>query len=167
MAARAGIDAPLRLLVVEDNPDDVELIRLKLGAVPSDRPFVIEAVGRLSAALPRMKSADVVLVDLGLPDAGGIDAVTRLGTEAPEIPLVVLTGRDDAALGLKAVREGAQDFLVKDKVDGPLLDRSLRYAVERKRAEQALARLAAIMGAICYDCGRKLSYDSPMKGFES
>jgi hypothetical protein len=52
-------------------------------------------------------------------------------------------------------------------VDGPLLDRSLRYAVERKRAEQALARLATIMGAICYDCGRKLSPDVPTKGFES
>lgn len=167
MAARAGIDAPLRLLVVEDNPDDVELIRLKLDAVPGHRRFTIEAVDRLSAALPRMKSADVVLVDLGLPDSGGIDAVSRLSNEAPEIPLVVLTGRDDAELGLRAVREGAQDFLVKDKVDGPLLDRSLRYAVERKRAEQALARLATIMGAICYDCGRKLSYDSPMKGFES
>ena len=167
MAGRAGIDAPLRLLVVEDNPDDVELIRLKLDGVPGDRRFVIEAVDRVSAAVRRMKSADVVLLDLGLPDAGGIDAVSRLGSEAPEIPLVVLTGRDDAELGLRSVREGAQGFLVKDKVDGPLLDRSLRYAVERKRAEQALARLATIMGAICYDCGRKLSYDTPMKAFES
>jgi CheY-like chemotaxis protein len=163
----AGIDAPLRLLVVEDNPDDVELIRLKLEGVATGRRFVIEAVDRLSTAVRRLRSADVVLLDLGLPDSGGIDAVVRLCNEAPEIPLVVLTGCDDAELGLSAVREGAQDFLIKDKVDGPLLDRSLRYAVERKRAEQALARLAAIMGAICYDCGRKLSYDSPMKGFES
>ena len=167
MAAPPGLEAPLRLLVVEDNADDVELIRLKLEGVSSDRGFVIEAVDRVSAALRRLKSADVVLLDLGLPDAFGIEAVSRLGNEAPEIPIVVLTGRDDAALGLRAVREGAQDFLVKDKVDGALLDRSLRYAVERKRAEQALARLATIMGAICYDCGRKLSYDSPTKGFES
>ena len=167
MATRPGVDAPLRLLVVEDNPDDVELIRLKLAGVDTDRGFVIEAVDRLSAAVRRLKSADVVLLDLGLPDSGGIDAVARLSNEAPEIPIVVLTGRDDSALGLSAVREGAQDFLVKDKVDGALLDRSLRYAVERKRAEQALARLAPIMGAICYDCGRKLAYDSPTKGFES
>jgi hypothetical protein len=62
---------------------------------------------------------------------------------------------------------GDRPASVKDKVDGPLLDRSLRYAIERKRAEQALARLATIMGAICYDCGRKLSADDPMKGFES
>jgi two-component system sensor histidine kinase UhpB len=167
MAVQPGIEAPLRLLVVEDNPDDVELIRLKLAGVAAERPFVIEAVDRLSTAVRRLKAADVVLLDLGLPDAHGIDAVARLSNEAPEVPLVVLTGREDAALGLRAVREGAQDFLVKDKVDGTLLDRSLRYAVERKRAEQALARLAAIMGAICYDCGRKLSYDSPTKGFES
>ena len=167
MGAPPGLEAPLRLLVVEDNADDVELIRLKLEGVSSDRGFVIEAVDRVSTALRRLKSADVVLLDLGLPDAFGIEAVSRLSNEAPEIPLVVLTGRDDSALGLRAVREGAQDYLVKDKVDGPLLDRSLRYAVERKRAEQALARLATIMGAICYDCGRKLSYDSPMKGFES
>jgi two-component system cell cycle sensor histidine kinase/response regulator CckA len=167
MAAMPGTDAPLRLLVVEDNPDDVELIRIKLEGVSGDRRFAIESVDRLSSAVRRLKRADVVLLDLGLPDAGGIEAVVRLSSEAPEIPLVVLTGRDDAALGLAAVREGAQDYLVKDKVDGPLLDRSLRYAVERKRAEQALARLAAIMGAICYDCGRKLSYDSPNKGFES
>ena len=167
MGAQAGIDAPLRLLVVEDNPDDVELIRLKLDGVASDRGFVIQAVDRVSTALRRLKGADVVLLDLGLPDANGIDAVGRLSNEAPEVPIVVLTGRDDSALGLRAVREGAQDFLVKDRVDGPLLDRSLRYAVERKRAEQALARLATIMGAICYDCGRKLNYDQPAKGFES
>ncbi len=167
MAAPPGLEAPLRLLVVEDNADDVELIRLKLEGVSTDRGFVIEAVDRVSSALRRLKGADVVLLDLGLPDALGIEAVSRLSNEAPEIPLVVLTGRVDAALGLRAVREGAQDFLVKDKVDGPVLDRSLRYAIERKRAEQALARLATIMGAICYDCGRKLSYDSPTKGFES
>jgi CheY-like chemotaxis protein len=167
MAAPEGIDAPLRLLVVEDNPDDVELIRLKLDGVRGDRGFVIESVDRVSRALRRLKGADVVLLDLGLPDARGIDAVARLSNEAPEVPIVVLTGHDDSALGLGAVREGAQDFLVKDKVDGPLLDRSLRYAIERKRAEQALARLATIMGAICYDCGRKLSADDPMKGFES
>jgi FixJ family two-component response regulator len=93
--------------------------------------------------------------------------VIRLASEAPEMPFVVLTGREDSELGLRAVREGAQDFLLKDKVDGALLDRSLRYAIERKRAEQALARLATIMGAICYDCGRKLAADRPARSFES
>ena len=160
-------DGPLRLLVVEDSPADVELIRSRLQGVAGSRAFEIDAVDRLSAALRRVKSADVVLLDLGLPDTSGLDGVMRLVGEAPEMPVVVLTGREDADLGLRAVREGAQDFLLKDKVDGALLDRSLRYAIERKRAEQALARLATIMGAICYDCGRKLAYDRPTKGFES
>ena len=160
-------DGPLKLLVVEDNPHDVELIRAKLDAVRGSGAFEIESVDRLSSAIRRLKSADVILLDLGLPDTGGLDAVMRLASEAPEMPFVVLTGRDDAELGLRAVREGAQDFLLKDKVDGALLDRSLRYAIERKRAEQALARLAAIMGAICYDCGRKLAADRPARSFES
>jgi FixJ family two-component response regulator len=167
MPAEAADDAPLRLLIVEDSPADVELIRAKLGGVATSRAFTIESVDRLSAALRRLKSADVVLLDLGLPDTHGLDGVMRVVSEAPELPVVVLTGREDADLGLRAVREGAQDFLLKDKADGALLDRSLRYAIERKRAEQALARLATIMGAICYDCGRKLSYDNPTKGFES
>ncbi len=167
MASPSGREPSLRLLVVEDDPADVELIRARLDAVPGDRRFAIESVDSLSAALRRLKAADVVLLDLGLPDTAGLDAVTRLAGEAPEVPFVVLTGHEDSALGLRAVREGAQDFLVKDKADGPLLDRSLRYAIERKRAEQALARLATIMGAICYDCGRKLSYESRHRGFES
>ena len=167
MASPSGREPSLRLLVVEDDPADVELIRARLDAVPGDRRFAIESVDRLSAALRRLKTADVVLLDLGLPDTAGLDAVTRLAGEAPEVPFVVLTGREDSELGLRAVREGAQDFLVKDKADGTLLDRSLRYAIERKRAEQALARLATIMGAICYDCGRKLSYESRHRGFES
>ena len=160
-------EAAVRLLVVEDSPDDVELIRAKLDGVASSGPFVIESVDRLSAAMRRLKSTDVILLDLGLPDAHGLEGVIRLASEAPEMPFVVLTGREDADLGLRAVREGAQDFLLKDKVDGALLDRSLRYAIERKRAEQALARLATIMGAICYDCGRKVAYDRPSKAFES
>jgi CheY-like chemotaxis protein len=167
MEAQPGPETPLRLLVVEDDPADVELIRAKLGSVPGGRRFALESVDRLSAAFRRLKSVDVVLLDLGLPDTSGIEAVTRLAGEAPEVPFVVLTGREDSELGLRAVREGAQDFLVKDKADGPLLDRSLRYAIERKRAEQALARLATIMGAICYDCGRKLSYESRNRGYES
>lgn len=157
----------MRLLVVEDNPDDVALIRLQLGAAAAERPFVIDAVDRLADAMRRLKSTDVVLLDLGLPDARGIDGLTRLAHEAPELPVVVLTGSDDRELGVRAVREGAQDFLVKGRVDGDLLDRSLRYAIERKRAEHALARLATVMGAICYDCGRKLAADEPPRAFES
>lgn len=159
--------APLRLLLVEDDEDDVSLIRLQLAEASPETPFRIDAAHRLGDALPRLRGADVVLLDLGLPDSRGIEGVTRIVTEAPEVPVVVLTGRDDRELGLRAVREGAQDFLVKGRVDGHLLDRSLRYAIERKRAEAALARLATVMGAICYDCGRKLATHDRSSSYES
>jgi FixJ family two-component response regulator len=75
------------------------------------------------------------------------------------VPVVVLTGVQDEDTGLRAVQQGAQDFLLKGRVDGHLIDRSLRFALERKRAEHALARLASVMAALCYECGRKLGSD--------
>lgn len=145
-----------RVLVVEDNADDAVLVERALEA--TGRPFVREAATRLSAALNRLARGgiDVVLLDLGLPDAHGCDGVNRIAAQHPFVPVVVLTGLEDEEVGLKAVQAGAQDYLVKGSLDPRLLDRSLRYAIERKRAEQALARLAAIMGGICYHCGRKL-----------
>jgi CheY-like chemotaxis protein len=139
-----------RVLVVEDNEDDALLVQRALDR--TTRPFTRERVVRLSAALDRLARGgiDVVLLDLSLPDA------ERIGAEHPFVPVVVLTGLEDEDVGLKAVQGGAQDYLVKGNLDPRLLDRSLRYAIERKRAEQALARLAAIMGGICYHCGRKL-----------
>lgn len=150
-----GETAP-RVLVVEDNPDDAVLVERALDA--TSRPYVRETATRLSAALHRLArgGVDVVLLDLGLPDVLGLDGVNRIAAQHPFVPVVVLTGLEDEDIGLKAVQGGAQDYLVKGNLDPRLLDRSLRYAIERKRAEQALARLAAIMGGICYHCGRKL-----------
>jgi DNA-binding response OmpR family regulator len=145
-----------RVLVVEDKEDDAHHLQRALDPIP--RPFTRERASRLSGALDRMARGgiDVVLLDLALPDAQGFDGVLRIGAEHPFVPVVVLTGLEDEDIGLKAVQVGAQDYLVKGNLDPRLLDRSLRYAIERKRAEQALARLAAIMGGICYHCGRKL-----------
>jgi DNA-binding response OmpR family regulator len=149
-------DAPARVLVVEDDPNDLVLVERALQA--ARRPFLRDRADRLSAALDRLARGgiDVVLLDLNLPDAWNLDGVSRIAADHPFVPIVVLTGLDDEEAGLKAVQAGAQDFLMKDGLDPRLLDRSLRYAIERKRAEQALARLAAIMGGICYHCGRKL-----------
>ena len=149
-------DPPPRVLVVEDDPDDIVLVEHALDA--ARRPFARERADRLSVALDRLGRGgiDVVLLDLNLPDAWNFDGVRRIGADHPFVPIVVLTGLDDEEAGLKAVQAGAQDFLMKDGLEPRLLDRSLRYAIERKRAEQALARLAAIMGGICYHCGRKL-----------
>jgi DNA-binding response OmpR family regulator len=152
-------EAVPRVLVVEDNGDDAVLVQRALDA--TQRPFTREHASRLSGALDRLARGgiDVVLLDLALPDAQGFEAVRRIGAEHPFVPVVVLTGLEDEDIGLKAVQVGAQDYLVKGNLDPRLLDRSMRYAIERKRAEQALARLAAIMGGICYHCGRKLELE--------
>ena len=149
------------LLIVDDDPTDVALLRDQLSTVRRTPAFRVHSVGRLADALRRLKArdVDVVLLDLGLPDTAGLDGVERLCSEAPEVPVVVLTGLEDEDTGLRAVQRGAQDFLVKGRVDGALIDRSLRFALERKRAEHALARLASVMAGLCYECGRKLAGD--------
>jgi len=145
-----------RVLVVEDDENDAFLVQRALDA--SRRPFTPERATSLSAALDRLARGgiDAVLLDLALPDAQGFDGVHRISGAYPFVPVVVLTGLEVEDIGLKAVQVVAQDYLVNGNLDPRLLDRSLRYARERKRAEQALARLAAIMGGICYHCGRKL-----------
>src|SRR5262245_37088247 len=154
-----GQDAPLTLLIVDDDATDVSLLRDQLGSVRRSPPFRVESVGRLQAALQRVKGndIDVVLLDLGLPDSAGLNAVDQLCAQAAQLPVVVLTGLEDEEMGLRAVQRGAQDYLVKGRVDGQLIDRSLRFARERKRAERALARLASVMAGLCYECGRKLA----------
>src|SRR4051794_36811025 len=84
-----------------------------------------------------------VVLDLGLPDADGLAALHRLREAAPDVPMLVLTGLTDTARGLEAVAAGAQDYLIKGRVDGELLARSIRYAIERQRAEVVQAQLRA------------------------
>ena len=126
-------------LLVEDNPDDADLIRELLAEVAGDR-LQIEWVERLSESLERIPSGgiDAILLDLSLPDSQGLNTLTRMLGGADDLPIVVLTGLDDEQLGLEAVERGAQDYLFKGAVDGFLLVRSLRYAIERKRTEGAL-----------------------------
>jgi len=158
-----GQEAPLRLLIVNDDGTDVSLLRDQLSTVRGSPPFRVESVGRLADALKRVRGrdVDVVLLDLDLPDSTGLDGVDRLCAQAPHMPVVVLTGLRDEETGLRAVQQGAQDYLVRGRVDGHLIDRSLRFALERKRAEHALARLASVMAGLCYECGRKLAGEPP------
>jgi len=88
----------------------------------------------------REPGLDVVLLDLSLPDGHGLSNIERLAQVAPALPVVVLTGTDDEDLAMRAMHAGAQDYLVKGQVTGPLLVRALRYAIERKRAEEGLKR---------------------------
>ena len=136
----------LHILMVEDNPADVDLIRELLpdtGAVG----FQIESVSRLSEALSRLKNegVDLVLLDLGLPDSQGLETFRKLLEAAPHIAVIILTGNDDQEMAVAAVREGAQDYLVKGQVGGNLLSRATRYAVERQRAEAKIEETMAQM----------------------
>jgi two-component system cell cycle sensor histidine kinase/response regulator CckA len=131
----------IRVLLVEDNPGDVRLF-LELLRETGSGHVKMEHVDRLSSALERLSNQtfDILLLDLSLPDAHGLDTLVRAHAHAPSVPIVVLTGLDDQALAVKAVRAGAQDYLVKGRVDGDLLVRSMRYATERARALEALER---------------------------
>jgi PAS domain S-box-containing protein len=132
----------LNVLLVEDNPGDARLIREMLNDVPAAR-LRLHHADRLAAGLERLDGVDVVLLDLSLPDSQGLETFRRLRDRAPEMPIVVLTGLADETLAVRAVQEGAQDYLPKGQVDGQLLVRSMRYAIERQRAEEERAQLLA------------------------
>ncbi|HZH17023.1 MAG TPA: HAMP domain-containing sensor histidine kinase [Archangium sp.] len=132
---------PVRLLLVEDNPGDARLLQEELKEVASAR-FEVRHVTRMAEALAAVgePGVDVVLLDLSLPDGHGLSNIERVVQAAPALPLVVLTGTDDEQLAMRAMHAGAQDYLVKGQASGPLLVRALRYAIERKRAEEGLKR---------------------------
>ena len=106
--------------------------------------FTVSRVATFADAAKRLRSVryDAVLLDLVLPDRQGLEAVQAVLAIAPDIPLVVLTGRDDERLALEAVRCGAQDCLIKGQGDAALLRRAVRHAIERKRIERELSQLA-------------------------
>jgi signal transduction histidine kinase len=132
-------DRCIKVLLIEDNPGDARLIREMLVEVDGVS-FDLTCVDHLSTGLECLVAGgiDVTLLDLGLPDSQGLDTLVHAHKNAPRMPIVVLTGLDDETLGIKAVHEGAQDYLVKDQVDSNLLARSMRYAIGRKQAEEAL-----------------------------
>jgi PAS domain S-box-containing protein len=131
-------DEPQTLLLVEDNPGDARLIREALTAA-SPAQFTCVQVERMSDALARLEeeSFAIILLDLSLPDSHGFDTIRQVQAGAPEVPIVVLTGTDDEELALKAVQEGAQDYLVKG-VEPRTLIWALRHAIERQRLRQQL-----------------------------
>ncbi len=132
---------PIKVLLVEDNPENIRLIREMLKeakpalAALEDAPSLLTAVERLAKG-----GIDAVLLDLGLPDSQGISTFVELNHQFPGTPTVVLTGLTDEKLGLQAVREGAQDYLVIGKVNGEWICRAVLYAVERMHVKAALER---------------------------
>lgn len=129
----------LRVLLVEDDPGDAFLVQELL--IEARAPVDLEVATSMARARPRLRSVDCVLLDLGLPDASGLSCLRELLSEAAGVAVCVLTGLEDEHLGVAAVGEGAQDYLIKGQVDGVLLTRALRYAVERKRADENARRL--------------------------
>ena len=125
-------DRHVKTLLIEDSADDALLLQREL-ADAKRAHFDTEWVERLSTALERLTRGgiDVVLLDLSLPDSSGADTLRRVHAQAPSVPIVILTGLDDEALGIQLLKEGAQDYLVKAHVDGDLLVRSMLYAIER------------------------------------
>src|SRR5919109_547388 len=141
----------MRILMVEASPGDVRLLREHLisdGSIAE--VFEVVDVDRLTVALQSLDEADfdAVLLDLSLPDSQGLGTLTRMHAAKPGMPIVVLSSLDDEVLGLQFLRAGAQDYLVKSEVTRSLLRRSLRYAVERKRAEVELRRSEIFLESI-------------------
>ena len=128
---------PIKVLLIEDNPGDARLIKEYLSEIQC-KAFEMEWVDRLSEGLKHLDGKDVAVLDLTLPDSMGLDTFKRVHSEAPALPVIVLTGNDDDSLALKALQDGAQDYLVKGQVSGQLLARSIRYSIERKRIDEAL-----------------------------
>jgi len=132
---------PTNILFIEDNPGDARLVREMLVEAEGAR-FELECVDRLSAGLGRLAEGgiDCVLLDLTLPDSTELDTFERVQAQAPEIPIVIISGLDDEALAIEAVQKGAQDYLVKSYLGSYVLARTIRYAIERKRMEEELER---------------------------
>ncbi len=129
-------DTLTRILLVEDNSLDVRLLREMLNEQALYK-FALAEVGFMSEAERHLatNAVDVIVLDLGLPDAQGTEAVRRARAAAPGTPLVVLTGCDDESIVDMALQEGAQDFLVKGTIEAPELVRAIRYATQRMKTE--------------------------------
>jgi diguanylate cyclase (GGDEF)-like protein len=133
----------LKVLLIEDNAGDARLIQEMLKDIET-ASFESEWVSSLSAGLKRLSEIhfDALLLDLGLPDSKGIETLEQLLSQAPEVPVIVLTGLADEMIGVEAVHKGAQDYLVKGPVSSDLLVRAIRYAIERKRLILELRNLS-------------------------
>jgi len=132
-------DRPSKILLIEDDPEYAYMMQQMLAITPGAPP-TLECADSLSTGLERLArgNIDVVLLDLSLPDSWGLETFDRVHACAPQAPIIILSGLDDQALAVEIVRKGAQDYLVKGQLDGNLMVRAMRYAIERKRAEEEI-----------------------------
>ncbi len=129
----------IHALLIEDDPDDILLLKESLADIDIGK-IKLDCVDRLSRGLIQLngQSYDVILLDLNLPDSHGLDTLNTTIKRFPKIPVVVLSGLADDAITIEAVRRGAQDYLVKGEISGPLVMRVVHYAIERKQVEAVL-----------------------------
>jgi len=154
------------ILLIEDNKGDARLLEEMLFDV-GESSFKLIWAHNLSTGLKYLKAREIhlVLLDLGLPDSTGFETFLKIHDFVPDLPIIVMTGLNDEKMALDAVREGAQDYLVKGQVDGHLLIRAIRYGIERKKLEierekmidelqDALAKIKTLRGLlpICSFC---------------
>lgn len=161
----------IRVLLVEDSATDALLLQEALSDIPGIE-YAVTHVERLADCLARLREEkfDVVLLDLGLPDSRGAETFARLHQEEVSVPVLVLTGLDDESTGMKTLQEGAQDYLIKHQLQGSLLGRSIRYAIERHRLTTELRdserRFRALIehgadSVAVIDADNKIKYLSP------
>lgn len=136
-----------KILLIEDNPGDARLVREMLADVKgvSGVSYNLEHVSTFSAGLDCLseREVDIILLDLSLPDSRELDdMIDSIKTASSNVPIVIMTGLDDEAIGVTALKKGVQDYLVKGQVDGNVLWRSIRYSIERKLAEDKIHQMA-------------------------
>ncbi len=136
-------DSVTRVLLIEDSPGDARLIKEMLFDVRGTK-FQLHCCSRLNEGIKTAAKnpIDIVLLDLSLPDSHGLDTFTSFKLQVPDLPVIVLTGLDDEAVALRAVQAGAQDYLVKGRVDDMLLGSAIRYSIERHRLRAELQALS-------------------------
>ena len=132
----------INILLVEDSPVACEFMQNVLSDSSESIAFTIETAGDLALATDILgrKSFDIILLDLGLPDSDGIDTVKRVHVLNPNIPIIILTGSDNEELGVEAIKEGAEDYLIKIDVSKHVATRAIRYAIERKKMKRRLLK---------------------------
>jgi PAS domain S-box-containing protein len=141
-----AMEKNIKILLIEDNPGDAYLIEEQLEEF-ANFSYEFKNVETLNEALSVLKEQpfDVILLDLGLPDSDGISTFLRIFNKNPLIPIIILTGLNDETIGSYAVKKGAQDFLVKGQIEGRLLQSTIQYSIERKKAEDKIYKLANVV----------------------
>lgn len=137
----------LNILLIEDNPADVRLIEEYLKETSIE--FKLTVTERISDAIVKVKNDfDLILTDLGLPDSSGLDTLKQLKETGTNIPIVVLTGLNNEEIALIALKEGAQDYLVKNILNSKNLSRSIKFTLERKKIEDKKSLLISVLHSL-------------------